>query len=85
MTEEPDLWAEHHDACVRQFTEAVEWLGADWVADNYEPMTRLRDGLRDIDQNRNTFSGPSLEYMQGYRTGQEYQAKLAREALGDLL
>jgi hypothetical protein len=30
---------------------------------------------------RNEFDGPSLDYMQGYRNGQEHLARLAREAI----
>lgn len=45
-------------------------------------VDRMERALHAIATNRNDFSGPSLDYMQGYRAGQEYQAGVARNALG---
>ena len=47
-----------------------------------EVVDRMERALYKIATHRNTFSGPSLDYMQGYRDGQEYQAKIARKAIG---
>ena len=42
----------------------------------------MEQALSEIATGRNDFSGPSLDYMQGYRDGQEYQARIAHKALG---
>jgi hypothetical protein len=47
-----------------------------------EVINRMERALLQIATGRNDFCGPSLDYMQGYRNGQEYQARIARKALG---
>jgi len=41
----------------------------------------LKDALRNIADSRNEFEGPSLDYMQGYRDGQQYLQERARLGL----
>lgn len=44
-------------------------------------LNRLESALLQIIRGRDGFQGPSLDYMQGYRDGQEHQARIARKAL----
>ena len=47
-----------------------------------EVVNRMEQALLEIVMGRSDFQGPSLDYMQGYRDGQEHQARVARKALG---
>lgn len=47
-----------------------------------EVTNRMERALLLVAMGRNDFTGPSIDYMQGYRDGQEYQARIARKALG---
>ena len=48
----------------------------------WDQCAKYRDALNEIASVRNEFKGPSLDYMQGYRDGQEFMAKIARDAVG---
>jgi len=44
-------------------------------------MSKRGMGQSELADERNEFEGHSLDYMQGYRDGQEHLAKIAREVL----
>ena len=44
----------------------------------------LKGCLENILDSRNEFDGPSLDYMQGYRNGQQYLQGIAQVGLGSL-
>ena len=48
------------------------------LAINLDEYQLLLEKVRD---NRNEFEGSSIDYMQGYRDGQQFQANMIREML----
>ena len=46
-----------------------------------DDVQTLKDAMQNIANSRNQFSGSSLDYMQGYRDGQEFLQRLAKLAL----
>ena len=75
-----------------QMAEVVEktiaWMDDDdrdiVIDDLVSKVDRMQAALIAIANDRNEFEGPSLDYMQGYRDGQEHLAKMAREATSRL-
>jgi len=72
---------------IRALESLIDRLGCE--DDRNDRITRLQDvvnrmerALLQIVMGRNEFQGSSLDYMQGYRDGQEHQARIARKALG---
>lgn len=47
----------------------------------WDQCAKYRDALIDIATVRDEVEGPSLDYMQGYRDGQEFLAKRARDTV----
>ncbi len=72
-----------------QMAEVVEktiaWMDDDdryiVIDDLVSTVDRMQAALIAIANDRNEFEGPSPDYMQGYRDGQEHLAKMAREAI----
>lgn len=72
---------------IRAIDSLIERLGCE--DERNDRITRLQDvvnrmerALLQIVMGRDEFQGPSIDYMQGYRDGQENQARIARRALG---
>ena len=62
----------------------AELSGAEIViVDTGVVVNRMESALMKIATDRDLFNGPSLDYMQGYRNGQEYLARIARTALSN--
>jgi len=65
-------------------TQQPEWPSeeTDALIDDLVGMVdHLQDALVAIAYSRNEIECPSLDYLQGYRDGQEYLAEIAREAI----
>ena len=73
---------EHQDLFCDDFTEWHEFHFCRSQSDPKDAeIQRLRFAMWKIARCRNRFEGPTLEYMQGYRDGQNFLINYAKEVL----